>query len=66
MSDYTDMARAMEIFASYDGQREGISAEHDEIFAGPNPLVVSAEHLAELEELLWFPVPDSGTFRYFT
>lgn len=66
MSDYADMARAMQIFASYNGQREDISAEHDEIFAGPDPAAVSAEHLDELEGLNWLPVRGLNTFRYFT
>lgn len=66
MNEYQHMARAMEIFASYDDDSASVSAEHDEIYAGPDPTVVSAEHIAELGQLDWHPVPDSNTFRMFT
>jgi hypothetical protein len=53
-SIYARMARAFQIFDSYGNPNEqDISAEHDEIYAGPDPEVVSPEHLIELEALGW-------------
>lgn len=62
-SIYARMARAFQIFDSYgDPNEQDISAEHDEIFAGPDPEVVSAEHLIELEQLGWHADDGNGTF----
>jgi hypothetical protein len=67
VSTYEAMARAFQIFAEYSGHgRAGISAEHDVIYAGPDPSVVSEEHLMELAELFWLPEPEFDTFRRFT
>ncbi len=66
MNVYQEMARAMEIFASYPVNRGGnVSAAHDEIWAGPDPTVVSAEHLAELEQLGWRASESHETFHKF-
>jgi hypothetical protein len=65
-SVYDEMARAFTIFASYPDERPGISAEHDEIWAGPNPAVMTAEDLAELEQLRWMPDHAHETFHRFT
>lgn len=61
-------ARAFTIFALYpDGGSDEVAAEHDEVYAGPNPDVVSPEHLAELETLGWTPDSESGEcFHKFT
>lgn len=67
LSVYQQWARAFEIFASYPHERfEGVSAQHDEVFAGPDPAVVSAEHLAELEAMNWLADQQYSTFRRFT
>lgn len=67
MSEYEAMAQAFQIFAKYNdtGALTGISAEHDVIYAGPDPGVVSAEDLARLAELHWNPEEEFDTFRRF-
>lgn len=64
---YERMARAMAIFNSYPVERGGsIHAEHDEMYAGPDPEVVSAEHKAELEELGWLFYEGNDFFHHYT
>ncbi len=48
------MLKAFTIFAKYNAE-DNVSAGHDEIWAGPDPEVVSAEDLAILESLGWYP-----------
>ena len=62
MNAYQRMARAMEIFNSYPADAD-ISCQHDEMWAGPDPSDVSAEHLKELDVLGW--MPEDGTFHRF-
>jgi hypothetical protein len=64
MGAYHDLARAFEIFGAYPGI-QSISAEHDEIYAGPDVGIVSPEHVAELERLGWLPC-EYECFRRFT
>lgn len=52
MTPYQQMARAFQIFDSYDGD-QGVGFYDSEVNAGPDPAVVSAEHLVELEALGW-------------
>jgi predicted component of type VI protein secretion system len=59
------MIRAFQIFNEYSDERQDIHARHDEIYAGPDPANVSAEHLAELDELDWLPC-EYNCFRRFT
>jgi hypothetical protein len=63
LSYYEELIRALQIFKEYDSD-EFMSAEHDEIHAGPNPELVSAEHIAELEELGWHP-SEWNSFYHF-
>lgn len=66
MTYYQEIIRALEIFSKYsDVSEEFISAEHDEIYSGPDPEIVSAEDLAELKELGWNPSEFSGSFYKF-
>lgn len=55
-------AEAFAIFAKYEGQ--GVCAEHDEIFAGPDPSVVTEADKKRLIELGWNPSEES--FHKFT
>ena len=64
LTAYQRIIRAFEIFDSYP-DRQSTHAEHDEFFAGPDPTTVSAEHLAELEQLGWRPCK-YDCFRLFT
>ena len=52
MNAYEKLIAALQIFNKY-GHSKFLSAEHDEIFAGPEPSDVSAEDIAELEKLGW-------------
>lgn len=55
---------SLEIFKKYD-DTDGLSgAEHDEVFGGPDPEVVSAEDLKRLEELGWYD-SEYGGFQAF-
>ena len=63
MNIYEEFSEAFTIFAKYDTDGY-ICAEHDEIFAGPNPEIVSEEDKKKLEELGWRP-NDVDTFSKF-
>ena len=58
-------ARAFTIFALYDTDGD-VSPQHDEVYAGPDPSLVSPEHLAELETLGWTANDDYDCFHKFT
>lgn len=61
MSPYEQMARAFHIFAQYPGE-QGVTFHHDEAYAGPDPAVVTAEHLVELKELGWAAIDGQECF----
>jgi len=61
---YDEIIEAFTIFKKY-SSNDSISAEHDELFAGPDPSIVSKEDLARLKQLHWHPV-EYGCFRMFT
>lgn len=66
---YAGWAEAFEIFARYslsEGADYGVSAEHDELLAGPSPVVVAPADVARLEALGWHPVKEHGCFRRCT
>lgn len=63
LSYYDELIRALEIFKLYHGE-EYMTAEHDEIKAGPAPEIVSAEHILELEELGWHPNEDVSFYHF--
>lgn len=58
MNPYEKLIRAFEIFMEAGDVGEGIAAEHDVIYAGPPPELVSAEQRAELACLGWRPYSD--------
>lgn len=64
MNVYERMIRALQIFDGYEHDR-GFTAEHDEVWAGPDPDSVSAEDLAELEALGWSADRNHDCFHKF-
>lgn len=44
----------------------GFAAEHDVVYAGPHPEIVSDEDKAKLEELGWHPSEEFDCFYHFT
>lgn len=60
---YDDLIKAFEIFKKYPHSGY-VSAEHDEVYSGPDPAVVSDEDKAALEELGWNDYGD-GCFHSF-
>lgn len=60
---YSKFIEALTIFQKYD-HWQNLSAEHDEVYAGPSPEVVSAEDLARLEELGWHEHDGSCFMRF--
>lgn len=63
MKTWAEFAEAFTIFAKYEGN--GVQAEHDEIFAGPNPELVTAEDMKRLEKLGWSPHWTFGSFHKY-
>lgn len=63
MTEYEKYIKAFQIFAKYP-HIQYVGAEHDEMFAGPDPANVSKEDLAELKELGWNDYED-GCFQTF-
>ena len=65
---FAEWIESLKIFAKY--APEGMEAmvnlhpEHDEIFMGPNPAVVSPEDNARLEELRWHPSDYESYYRF--
>ncbi len=64
MTVYEQMIRAFQIFAQYEGE-QGVAFHHDEAYAGPDPAIVSPEHLVELEQLGWHASDGEGAFYSF-
>jgi hypothetical protein len=64
--DAESWIEAFQIFAKYVPEDEyfEVAAEHDEIYAGPNPEKVTPEDKARLEELGWHDFED-GCFKKF-
>lgn len=63
---WCDWAEAFTIFAKYSDGADHVAAEHDEVFAGPDPDVVSSEDVARLEALGWRADAKLGCFGKFT
>lgn len=63
--DYDELQAALAIFKTYGGS-QWLSAEHDEIHAGPSPKDVSEEHILQLDALGWHPDGSYDSFYYFT
>lgn len=64
LTPYGRMARAFTIFDAYDnGDEQAVNAQHDELWAGPDPAKVDPGHLAELADLGWQPDYGNETFH---
>ena len=63
---YNELAKAFTIFAKYSPQYADVSAEHDVLYAGPDPETVSDEDKKALSELGWEPETEYNCFYYFT
>ena len=65
---YLGWARVFEIFAKYDPQEgyELVRPDHDIIYAGPSPELVSEEDLKELDVHGWMPDKSLDCFYKFT
>jgi len=62
LSTWKDYAEEFAIFAKYSGTSEGydhVAGEHDELWAGPNPEVVSEEDAKLIKKLGWTPHMDN-------
>lgn len=68
LHNYSAWAEAFSIFAKYNPDGWGdVEAEHDVIFAGPHPDLVSAEDKVRLEELGWHVgIESDEMFYHFT
>lgn len=64
MSGYQRIIEAFQIFEKYD-HFKNVHAEHDELYAGPDPSVVSEEELVKLDELGWIADEENGCFYMF-
>jgi hypothetical protein len=63
---WTEWSESFTIFAKYsDGSNDHTAAEHDEVFSGPDPDVVSREDVARLEALGWRADAKLGCFCRF-
>lgn len=66
---YEGWAAAFTIFAKYsgkDGHIDSTAAEHDAVYAGPDPEIVSAEDKLALLRLGWCKDDETICFRKFT
>lgn len=64
MSTYEEYSKAFLIFAKYEGIQD-VSAEHDVIYAGPNPEEVSLQDKLALEDLHWFADTEYACFMRY-
>lgn len=67
MITYEGMLETMQIFLKYAGKINDplpLVAQHDQLFIGPDPIVVSEVDKARLKELGWFE--EEGSFCLFT
>jgi hypothetical protein len=63
---YADYRQAFEIFGRYpDPDGGNLSAEHDQLWAGPDPADVSLDDLRILNDLGWHADPNNGCFHKF-
>lgn len=62
---YAAWAEAFAIFHQYPEEYAHVSAEHDVIYAGPNPEIVSEEHKLRLSDLHWQADTELGCFYRF-
>lgn len=68
MNIYADWAQAFAIFAKYKDlghDSGGVSAQHDVVYAGPDPAVVSPEDTEILTSLRWLPSDEAPCWQKF-
>jgi len=66
-SNWSRWAKAFTIFAKYAGKEYAhTAAEHDEVYAGPEPEKVSEEDKKLLNELGWTECSEFNCFHKFT
>lgn len=63
---YQALSQAFLVFARYQPAYDELAAEHDVLYAGPDPDAVSDDDKKTLAELGWEPEPQYNCFRYFT
>ena len=63
---YAGLAESFEIFSKYDEGKLRTSAEHDIIYAGPDPKDVSTPDAIRLKQLGWHTEEELDCFGYFT
>lgn len=61
---YQPYIEAFQIFEKYD-HFKNIHAEHDVIYAGPDPEKISDEDLEKIIALNWLPDNENGCFYKF-
>ena len=67
LTPYGRMARAFQIFDAYDnGDEQGINAQHNELWAGPDPTRVDPGHIEELADLGWHASHENDSFWHNT
>jgi hypothetical protein len=65
MSAYDKITRAFAVFAKYD-HTPGVAAEHDLIYAGPDPDEMSPDDVATVEALGWHREGEYECWGLFT
>ena len=65
MSKYEEITQAFAIFTRYEHEH-GVDAQHDIIYAGPDPDVMSPEDRAAVEALGWHPEEEYECWGMFT
>lgn len=63
---YAGWIEALTIFAKYNSGYAEFSSEHDQLYGGVNPELVSAEDIARLDELGWHVEEHYECFYKFT
>lgn len=65
MQTYADWAEAFLLFAKYEAEGWEVSAEHDVIYAGPDPAIVTDIDKKRLSELGWDTEEQYECFYHF-
>lgn len=65
---YNRIAYGFDIFRQFlkDEKDHMVSAEHDVIYAGPDPVDVPEEYKEKLAELGWYPCSEFDCFCHYT
>ena len=60
-----DLIRALVIFSKYSDTHSPTHCEHDTLYVGVDPAIVSDLDIGELESLSFYPDRDKGVFYSF-